>query len=159
MNNRVVLDVACGSKMFWFNKNHPNVIYNDIRREEHVLCDGRVLKIAPDCTQDFTMLNFPENSFKLVVFDPPHVKSFGKNSWMCKKYGKLTPGWESIIKSGFDQCMRVLDVHGTLIFKWNETEIPLSKILEVIQEKPLFGHTSGRQSKTIWMTFMKFAKN
>ena len=24
--------------------------------------------------------------------------------------------------------------------------------------KPLFGHTTGRQSKTIWMCFMKFEK-
>ena len=29
------------------------------------------------------------------------------------------------------------------------------EVLEAIPYKPLFGHTSGRQSKTIWLAFMK----
>jgi hypothetical protein len=51
--------------------------------------------------------------------------------------------------------MRVLENYGTLIFKWNESQIPLAKILEVIKVKPLFGHTSGRSGKTKWLCFMK----
>ena len=49
----------------------------------------------------------------------------------------------------------MLKPNGTLIFKWNETEIKTSKILSLIPYKPLFGHTTGRQAKTIWMAFMK----
>ena len=51
--------------------------------------------------------------------------------------------------------MRVLKLNGTLIFKWNESEIKLKQVLDIIPYKPLFGHTTGRQAKTIWMAFMK----
>ena len=57
------------------------------------------------------------------------------------------------------ECMRVLKPNGTLIFKWNESEIKASDVLSVIPFKPLFGHTTGRQSKTIWMCFMKLPIN
>ena len=49
----------------------------------------------------------------------------------------------------------MLKVHGTLIFKWNSTDIPLAKILELAEVSPLFGHTTGRQEKTHWVTFLK----
>ncbi|MNY23561.1 hypothetical protein D3C86_1572330 [compost metagenome] len=55
--------------------------------------------------------------------------------------------------------MRVLKCNGTLIFKWNEVQIPISRILELIPYKPLFGHTSGKNGKTIWMAFMKGGVN
>ena len=51
--------------------------------------------------------------------------------------------------------MRVLKPNGTLIFKWNEQQIPTSRIIEIIGQKPLFGHTSGKGGKTIWMCFLK----
>ena len=33
--------------------------------------------------------------------------------------------------------MRVLEPNGILIFKWNETRVPVSRILEIINERPL----------------------
>ncbi len=153
---KLILDTCCGSKMFWFNKNHPNALYVDNRRLKTTLCDGRKLEIDPDEIIDFRKMPYKNNQFKLVVFDPPHLRILGKNSWMAKKYGVLEKNWKEDIKRGFDECMRVLDIHGTLIFKWNENQIKIREILEIIKHEPLFGHTSGRQSKTIWMCFMKF---
>lgn len=75
--------------MFWFQKDHPNVVYGDIRSETHILCDGRTLTIQPDEIMDFRDIQYPDRSFKLIVFDPPHMKTLGKNSWMAKKYGVL----------------------------------------------------------------------
>ena len=74
---------------------------------------------------------------------------------MKKKYGRLDDNWQEQIKKGFDECMRVLKTEGILIFKWNENQISLSEVLEVIQTKPLFGHTSGRSGATKWLCFMK----
>ena len=53
--------------------------------------------------------------------------------------------------------MRVLKPNGTLIFKWSEQEIPVSKILDAIGGgiKPMYGHKSGKLQKTHWMAFMK----
>lgn len=150
-----ILDACCGSRMFWFDKTNPDVLFADIRTEEHILCDGRSLEIKPDIEMDFTNMPFKDNTFKMVVFDPPHLNQLGKSSWMAKKYGVLLPTWETDLKGGFDECMRVLEPNGTLIFKWNETQIKLSKLLKVIRISPLFGHTSGKGNTTIWMAFMK----
>ena len=139
----------------WFDKNHPLAIYADERKESHILCDGRVLEINPDIKIDFRRMPFGRNTFNLVVFDPPHLNKLGKDTWMAKKYGTLLPTWELDIKAGFDECMRVLKPDGILIFKWNEAQITLNRVLKVIDKRPLFGHTSGKHGRTIWMTFMK----
>lgn len=156
-----ILDACCGSRMFWFNKNNPNCLFIDNRNETLTAKDSsyksgiRIIEINPDIVADFTDMPFDNNQFSLVVFDPPHLKTLGKNSWMAKKYGKLPTDWEYMIRKGFDECMRVLKPEGTLIFKWNEYEIKSKQILDIIPYNPLFGHTTGRQAKTIWMAFMK----
>ena len=155
LDGKYILDVCCGSRMFWFDKSNSAVLFADIRSENHILCDGRKLNIEPDLIADFRELPFSDNIFKMLVFDPPHLNKLGKESWMAKKYGVLLPTWELDIKAGFDECMRVLEPFGTLIFKWNENQIKVSKILDVIQHKPLFGHKSGKLSNTHWISFMK----
>lgn len=141
--------------MMWFDKNNPHTLYIDNRRENHILCDGRDLKIQPDMQVDFTDLPFDDNTFKLVAFDPPHLVNAGDKSWLKKKYGSLPPDWQQYIKSGINECLRVVDDYGTVVFKWNEDQIKVSEILKVIDHKPLFGHTTGRHGKTHWMVFMK----
>ena len=152
---KYILDACCGSRMFWFDRKHPNALYVDNRKLKTTLCDGRKLVVQPDEIVDFRKMPYADGTFKMVVFDPPHMKTLGKESWMAKKYGVLGDSWQEDIKGGFDECMRVLDVYGTLIFKWNESEVSLKELLGVIKTQPLFGHTTGRQAKTIWMCFMK----
>ena len=147
-----ILDACCGSRMFWFDKNNPAVVFMDNRELDDVLCDGRKLIIKPDVVGDFRSIPFPDKSFKLVIFDPPHLISAGENSWLAKKYGVLKATWRQDIKQGFDECMRVLDEYGVLVFKWNEEQITIKEIMQTIGEKPLFGN---RRSKTHWMVFMK----
>lgn len=142
--------------MFWFDKSNPEVDFCDCREYEGVLCDGRKLEIYPDIIADFTSLPFPDNTYYLVVFDPPHLINIGDSSWMAKKYGKLPKNnWENVLRDGFAECMRVCKENGIVIFKWNETDIPVSKIIETIGHKPLFGHKSGKLNKTHWLCFMK----
>lgn len=150
--DKPILDVCCGSKMFWFDKENENAIFMDNREIETTLCDGRKLIIKPDVLGDFRHIPYEDNSFKLVVFDPPHLIKAGENSWLVKKYGKLNNDWPTDIKKGFDECMRVLDNYGVLIFKWNEEQIKLKQILELIEYKPLVGN---KRAKTHWLVFMK----
>ena len=150
-----ILDVCCGSRMFWFDKKNTLALFTDIRDEKHILCDGRKLEIKPDKIEDFRNLSFNDNSFNMVVFDPPHLKTLGKTSWMAKKFGVLNNNWENDIKRGFSECFRVLDTGGVLVFKWNETEIKVREILELTKYKPLFGHKSGKLQKTHWILFVK----
>lgn len=164
-SGKPILDACCGSKMFWFDKNNPNVLFADIREENHVLCDGRKLEITPDLKMDFKDLKmdfknmpFDDCSFKLVVFDPPHLKSAGENGWQAKKYGSLGDDWKTVLKNGVDECFRVLDDFGVLIFKWNEHSFKVSEVIDAINRKPLFGHRTMQNNKTIWMAFMKIPK-
>lgn len=156
---KIILDACCGSRMFWFDKENPLALFADIRDEEYILCDGRNLKVHPDIVSDFTDMPFLDKSFKLVVFDPPHLLKVGKNSWLAKKYGKLPEDWPRVIKKGIDECFRVLDDYGVLIFKWNEDQITVREVLSAINRQPLFGHTTGRHGKTMWMCFMKLPIN
>src|SRR4029077_847994 len=89
--DKLILDACCGGRMFWFDKNNPDVLFADIRAEEGILCDGRSLSIKPDMIVDFTNMPFEDNTFKMVVFDPPHMEKLGNNTWMAMKYGKLLP--------------------------------------------------------------------
>ncbi|EJG2208694.1 TPA: class I SAM-dependent methyltransferase [Morganella morganii] len=153
-----ILDMCCGSRMFYFDKENPNVLFCDIRRERHILCDGRELDINPDVIADFRNLPFPDKSFEMVIFDPPHLVRAGENGWQRKKYGALDKeSWRDDLAKGFGEAMRVLKPNGILIFKWNETQIKTSEVLALTDYKPVFGHPSGKRSNTHWVTFMKEA--
>ena len=160
-----ILDVTCGSRTIWFNKNHPNAVYCDRRIEAHYNIwkndNGkaeRACSIDPDIQCDFTNLPFADNVFSLVVFDPPHLIKANETAWLVKKYGKLDESWPQMLHDGFAECMRVLKPDGVLIFKWSEYDIPAEKVWKAIGQKLLFGHHSGKKSKTFWGCFMKGAE-
>ena len=156
-----VIDVCCGSKMFWFDRTDPRAVFVDKRRERHELTDAssaggmRVLEVNPDIIADFTALPFPDDKFAMVVFDPPHLVRAGTKGWQAKKYGKLEGNWRGMITQGFAECFRVLKPEGTLIFKWNEHEVPVSQILALTSARPLIGQRCGKTAKTHWLVFMK----
>lgn len=78
---KTVLDVCCGGRMMWFDRQHPAVVFGDQRREtltvtdrSHGRADGtRELRIEPDTLLDFRALPYPDESFWHVAFDPPHL--------------------------------------------------------------------------------------
>ena len=159
--NKPILDVCCGARMFWFDKTNPAAVFVDKRRESFIFKDKssknglRSLIIAPDIQANFTALPFQDESFSLVIFDPPHLNHNGLNGWLAKKYGRLKGNWQEELRKGFSECFRVLKNEGTLIFKWSECEIPLSSILALTPVKPLIGQRSGKSSHTHWIVFMK----
>ncbi|WP_337038616.1 MULTISPECIES: SAM-dependent methyltransferase [Pseudescherichia] len=108
-----ILDMCCGSRMFWFDKEDPRALFSDIRAEEHKLCDGRHLVISPDVIADFRALPFADEAF------------------------------------------RVLRPHGVLIFKWNETQIPVSQVIALTDVKPVIWQRTGKGDKTHWIIFVK----
>lgn len=80
MQEKKILDACCGSRMFWFDKNNPDVEFCDIRQMERTeYYPGRYIEINPDTICNFTDLPFEDNSFYLVVFDPPHLEWAGLN--------------------------------------------------------------------------------
>ena len=147
--------------MFWFDRSDSRAVFVDNRREVHVLADksskggSRTLSISPDIQADFTNLPFPNDLFSVVIFDPPHLTRAGKRGWQAKKYGKLDGDWRAMLRKGFEECFRVLKKDGTLIFKWNEHDVPVSQILALTPHKPLIGQRCGKTAKTHWIIFLK----
>jgi SAM-dependent methyltransferase len=155
-----ILDVCCGGRAFWFDKKNPDVLFVDKRVMKPTLIgsgkNARVRRCLPDKVMDFRSLKLPDNIYSLVVFDPPHLKTLGKNSYTAAMYGVLDKkNWQEDICKGFAECFRVLKPDGILIFKWCEYEIPLREVLALTPNKPLFGHPSGKTQKTHWVAFMK----
>jgi SAM-dependent methyltransferase len=155
-----VLDACCGSRMFWFDRADPRCLYVDNRREQCVRRQYNrprdyVIDVDPDTLADFTNLPFPAGTFDHVVFDPPHIVESSASGNVAKCYGVLRGEWREELRQGFAECFRVLRPGGTLIFKWNELAVPVREILALTPERPLYGHKSGKSSKTHWIAFLK----
>lgn len=160
ITDKKILDVTCGGRSIWFNKNHPLAVYTDRREgdwEKRFGSNNSLYhcNIHPDIIADFRDLPFPDNSFHLVVFDPPHAEGLSDLSWIKKKYGSLDSDWREMFRGGVDECMRVLVPYGTLIFKWAEVKYSTREVINAIGREPLFGHRSGKKMGTHWLAFMK----
>ncbi len=149
--------------MMWFDRENPDAVFGDERSEvltvtdrSHGNADGtRTLRIEPDVVMDFRAMPYLDGTFKLVVFDPPHLVRAGPRSWLAAKYGKLGADWREDLRLGFAECLRVLDADGVLVFKWNETQVKVAEVLALCPLRPLFGHPTGRKGLTHWLVFMK----
>ena len=91
MKDKFILDACCGSRMFWFNKKHPNTLYVDNRKETLKQSGKRgEINVNPDFIMDFRDLKFKDNSFKLI--------------WrVLDYYGVLVFKWS-------DGCVKVKDL-------------------------------------------------
>ena len=90
---------------------------------------------------------FDDETFRMVVFDPPHLQHTGDDSWLAQKYGTPGDDWKVDIRDGFRECMRVLKPYGVLIFKWNEEQVSFADVKRLFSCQPLFGQ---RRGKTFW---------
>jgi SAM-dependent methyltransferase len=152
-----ILDPASSMRSFYFDRQDERVVFGDIREKEtHLLTNGQIIDIEPDEVMDFKAIPYPDETFYCVIFDPPHLFDLSEKSWMRKKYGVLyRETWQDEIGQGFAECFRVLKPNGTLIFKWNQTSIPIKEVLKLTNEKPVIGHPSGKRMGTHWVLFIK----
>lgn len=154
---KIILDPASSMRSFYFDKQDSRVVFGDIRENEtHLLTNGQTIHVKPDQVMDFRAIPYADETFQVVIFDPPHMVRLSEKSWMRKKYGVLDEKtWSDDIRQGFAECFRVLKPSGTLIFKWNEVCIPLKEILSLTDQKPVIGHPSGKRMGTHWVLFVK----
>jgi SAM-dependent methyltransferase len=160
-----VLDACCGARMFWFDPKDPRAIFMDIREGEYPKDFGtpatkgrKPVVVKPDVLADYAAMPFADESFSLVVLDPPHHSAARMGSGMNiirNAYGVLLPGWEENLRRGFEECFRVLRANGVLVFKWCSREIPLQRVLALTPQKPLFGHRTVKKDTTHWVIFLK----
>ena len=162
--SRLVLDMCCGSRGMWFEKDDERAWGLDIRVGRYKVDMGTKgtkgrsdIVVNPDVVGDFRCVPFRDGVFWHVVFDPPHYTAgrMGRTGNMFHRYGSLIPGWEEMLREGFQEGFRVLRPGGTLIFKWCSIQIPLVRVLALCGERPLYGHRGGRALQTHWIAFVK----
>ena len=135
-----ILDATAGGRMLWQDKSHPRALYVDRRQEPPGTIPIRPnWSVQPDVVASFTALPFADGSFKMVIFDPPHiVRLTPSKGYMRTKYGELGADWKETLRAGFTECWRVLAVHGTLVFKWAGADVPAAEVLRLLPVDPLF---------------------
>lgn len=156
LDQKLILDATAGYRMMWFDKQDPDTLYIDERPE----CKPDILMSWKDLSK------FPTESFKLIVFDPPHY--LGKEGWhnpnikLNQDYGLLKPEtWPKDISCAFTELWRCLKPEGVLLFKWNDHDVRFDKVLSLLPVKPLFGqqvkvsNSKHHPTSTIWFCFMK----
>lgn len=152
----LVLDACC------FDRDDPRALFVDKRQAiiKRNLGTAKTRNrapaiIDPDVVADFTALPFPDDSFHLVVFDPPHMHKnrSGQAGVFPGLYGTLADNWPDVMARGFAECFRVLKPNGTLVFKWADSSVRVAAVLMTTPHKPLFGSRRGRH--THWYVFMK----
>jgi len=149
-----ILDMSAGNRGVWFNKNHPDAIYVDMRPE-----------VKPDVVADTRALP-PEigTDYDLVVFDPPH-ENFGARSNMSRDYGHHTAAEirDTVAKSA-REAYRVTKPDALMAFKWNNHGQSFAKILSLMSPwwEPLFGHQTAVRTKhscqTQWVMLKRRAQ-
>lgn len=162
----MVLDASCGGRSIWHeeNKEREDTLYIDRRREEPGFHgrEGRSYSIDPDEQQDFRDLPYPDESFNLVVFDPPHDMSDDGmeklSGQVRKKYGCLhAETWQSDLRDGFEELWRVLRTGGTLVFKFADRAVDFRDVIDLAPAAPLFGTRTRKTDRceTRWFVFYK----
>ena len=178
--DKFILDATAGYRQIWFDKNNPHTLYLDQRSGIEIIEDikkhklnrkkprpsKKLLDLSNTVKGDFRKTNYPSESFKLIVWDPPYyTNNKSKTSWMYLYFGALEPEtWQSDLKQGANELFRLLVPYGILIFKWNNKQIPVKDVLKLFPVRPLFGqrlNNIGSEKKvkkhsTFWLCFMKF---
>ena len=155
-----ILDATCGGRMIWFDKNHPNTLYMDVRAvSKGTIATQTNWSVEPDMIGDYRDLKFPNDSFHHICWDIPHVVAEpNSKSIILTKYGVLNPTWEEDTAKGFKELWRVLKPYGTLNFKYADIDIKVSKMLSLFPVKPLYGTRTKKSVNghgTYWFTFVK----
>jgi SAM-dependent methyltransferase len=150
-----ILDACCGGRMWWWDKAHPLATYMDISERPKGSVDHRPnWECRPDTIGDFRSMPFADESFQLVLFDPPHIVRPNPSGRIVATFGALSPETEQDdLRRGFAECWRVLVAGGTLVFKWGAGSI--DRVKPHFPASPIVATRSPRGGQTRWFIFYK----
>ena len=165
-----ILDATCGFKGIWYQKNHPFVTFMDMRKgtvgctKNTKIKNKRHKYLEPDVVSEWKDAPFPDNSFDMIIFDPPHLlknkDSSDTNLSLC--YGRLDKNnYKTVLKEGMAKLFRILKPEGVFILKWCENSDKVDEIIKLAPYPPLFGSNTKSKGHTqnFWILFIKYDVN
>lgn len=157
-----ILDACCGGRMWWWDKEHPLAVYMDKRsipaapKRSWKYQPNPNWKCEPDIVGDFRSMPFADESFQLVLFDPPHIiQRKPEGGLITMTYGSLEPATaDDDLRKGFSECWRVLARGGTLVCKWAGA---MERVKPHFPAPPIVGtrRVTKKGLGTRWMIFYK----
>lgn len=140
-----IIDLSAGNRAVWFNRDHPDALYIDIRPEvgPSIVADARALPAEIGTGYD------------LVVFDPPHKNSAASGNMSKRNYGHWTAEQiTSILIGTAKEAHRITRSDALMAFKWNDHTRKLGTVLKLLTPwwEPLFGHGVRGQQRHKTMT-------
>lgn len=168
-----ILDATCGNRGIWYQKNHPFVTFMDVRNGNYdTRADNpnmsykgrRITRVKPDVVSEWKDAPFPNESFDMIVFDPPHIL-MDRNKQppiLASRYGFLyKDNYKQVLKEGIKKLFNILKPEGIFILKWSETSAPVDDIIKLCPYSPLFGSNTKSKGHTehFWVLFIKHDLN
>jgi len=124
----MILDACCGPKEMYHGLHKKftdqEIVYIDIRKGTFTIpyTEGKKIHIEPTVQADLKKLPFKDNTFTLILFDPPHG-GFTIDTWMGAKYGGLTASdYKNMLVWANIEFTRVLVEGGIILAKIQEYE-------------------------------------
>jgi hypothetical protein len=142
----MILDATAGNRTMYECKQTDSIIYIDMEKK---------LKVKPTIFADNTNTPFLDATFDTIFYDPPHLwgNKEGYTPFYPKEYKKWASehkpfaftyyGWDKYqsrealiahIYRAQKEFARIIKPNGLLWLKWNETRIPLNRILTIFAE-------------------------
>jgi len=182
--NARILDATAANRTIWKTKQDDRIIWIDIEPE---------LEIKPDFVMDCTKTDFPDEYFHHIFFDPPYGSGHSreKGDYFCirnkaemakfERERGFTPvgKWTyygldkyktkmelfKFIYIALEEFYRILRSDGILMLKWNEMEVPLSRVMNMTKDwieimRITVGSVSQNlgSTQTYWVLLMKKKK-
>jgi len=179
----LILDATCGAKIFYKGRHKAfspeELVFMDVReglfstfnrrgkgrgdiRATEVIDGQEYIRIEPTKVGCVTKIPWPDQSFNMVIIDPPHAGRWGKSSFMGALYGS----WDrdTFVRKFYranSEVYRVLKPGGVLFLKVQDNEgrdkiaerlLTKFRLLLKIQQVNASGRTGH---KTFWMIFVR----
>jgi hypothetical protein len=137
----MILDATAGNRTMWKDKPPENTVFIDIERK---------LEVKPDIFADNSTTPFFDKVFDTIFYDPPHMVADKSSFYVfpdAKSFKARWPDYGEIpryyggdryknqqelivhIYKAQKEFYRILKDDGLLWLKWNETVIPVRRVL------------------------------
>jgi len=165
----MILDATCGPKGMYHGLTRQftteEIIFIDVRKGTFTSINypDKSVTVQPDILADDRHLPFRDNTFTLIIFDPPHGQ-YSMKSYLGPRFGGLTSReLRYLFIYANIEFHRVLKTPGYLLIKCVDSDDYDYKVKRAFTnfkllldiKYPSQAHTKGSKTNTHWLLYVK----